>query len=360
MHRVGSGPQAREKDFQGLNMNSKKSWLITVSCIALFATPYASPLWAQQAANPSGGVPKVASNTNPRNTLPANSVPRGTQARPNAANPLAPAWYPLSANQQQYLDKVLSYWEFKSSKIKRYRCNFRRWEYDPVFGPKDKNTFKTFSEGVVKYSAPDKGLFKVLKMSQYQAPRNPGEKAAYKAADQSLYEHWVCDGQWVYQFDYKDKKLVQTELPPELRGKAIGNGPLPFLFNAKADDIKRRFWLHVITPAQAKGEYWLEAVPRTKEDAGNFAKIHVIIDEADYLPKAMILFDSNQAASRTTFEFFDREVNFNILAAQLNLFHREFYEPAAPRGWEKKVNKWNQSVAPATASNPNAGKASSR
>ncbi len=339
-------------------MNSKTSWLTTISCITLCATIFAAPALAQQAGVPAGGVPRMARNTNPRGAVPANGVPRGAnRAGPVAGNPLQPEWYPLSANSQQYLDKVLGYWEFKSSQIKRYRCNFRRWEYDPVFGPK--NTFKTFSKGVVKYWAPDKGLFKVEKMSQYVAPATPGGKSTYKAAQQSMYEHWVCDGEWVYQFDYQEKKLVQTQLPPELRGKAIAKGPLPFLFNAKADDIKRRFWLHVITPPSAKGEYWLEAVPKSAEDAANFKKVHVIIDEADYLPKAMIVFDPNQAASKTTFEFSDREVNFSILAAQLNLFHREFFEPAVPKGWVKKVQKW-QAVTPATASKPGAGSSSRR
>ncbi|MFO7903653.1 MAG: TIGR03009 domain-containing protein, partial [Pirellulaceae bacterium] len=268
---------------------------------------------------------------------------RGGTAQ-TSAPPRAPSWVPLNPSQQRYLDQLLDYWEHKSSQIERYRCKFRRWEYDPVFGPKEK--FKTYSEGIVKYSAPDKGLFRVEKMSQYQPAEQEGGEPEYVQADQAEFEHWICDGEWVYQMDYQRKRLVQTQLPPRMRGKAIGKGPLPFLFNAKADDIKRRFWIHVITPPDAQGEYWLEAVPRTREDAGNFKKIHVIISEGDYLPKAMVLFDQSTSSRgnppRTTFEFIEREVNFNILAEKLNLFHREFYEPSVPSGWEKDVRKWNQ------------------
>ena len=38
---------------------------------------------------------------------------------------------------------------------------------------------------------------------------------------------------------------------------------------AKAEEIKIRYWLQVITPSTSKGEYWLEAYPKTMADAGN-------------------------------------------------------------------------------------------
>ncbi|MHB8970887.1 MAG: TIGR03009 domain-containing protein [Pirellulaceae bacterium] len=271
----------------------------------------------------------------------------GTSPVPGGAafTPMAPTWIPLTPAHQAYLEQILAYWEQKSNQTTRYRCTFMRWEYDPVFGPKD--TFKVYSEGVIKYSAPDKGLFRVDKLLEYQAPKEPGGAPTYEAPKNQTgsYDHWICDGNYVYQFDQTQKKLIQNELPPEVRGQAIGRGPLPFLFNAKAEDIKRRFWLQVITPSNVKGEYWLEAVPKTQEDAASFKMIHVIIDVADYLPKAMVLFDTSYVPgsrpSRTTFQFNDREVNFSILTEQLNLFHREFYEPKLPAGWTRELNKAN-------------------
>jgi TIGR03009 family protein len=326
----------------------KRSLLLSVAAVhvILWASACVVTAWAQQQPQPG----KAAPGARPQ---PAQSVARADGA-PAAAMPapmpLAPQWIPLAPNHQQYLDQLLAFWEQKSSKTTRYRCTFKRWEYDPVFGPKD--TFKTYSEGVIKYSAPDKGLFRVDKLLEYQAPKNPGEQPTYQPPQEptSGLDHWICDGQNVYQFDQRQKKLVQNVLPPEVRGKAIGKGPLPFLFNAKSDDIKQRFWLRVITPEGAQGEYWLEAVPKTQEDAANFKMIHIIIDEADYLPKAMVLFDTNFVAgvrpARTTFQFNDREVNFSVLAEQLNLFHREFYEPKVPAGWTREVNQAGQAPLP--------------
>jgi hypothetical protein len=114
------------------------------------------------------------------NTHPATGAPL---AAPTAVGPqalAAPSWIPLNEKHQQYVDQILAYWEHKSSQVKRYRCQFRRWEYDPVFGPKD--TYKTFSEGVIKYAEPDKGLFRVESVQQYQAAKEPGGQATYVPA----------------------------------------------------------------------------------------------------------------------------------------------------------------------------------
>lgn len=259
--------------------------------------------------------------------------------------PVQPDWFPLSPAHEKYVDEILKYWEFKSSQVKRYRCNFRCWEYDYVYGPRD--TFVSYSIGEVKYSAPDKGLFRATRKQQYQPPKVQGGKPTYAEVPDRDLEHWVCDGHWIWQFNYQQSKLVQYELPPEMRGKAIANGPLPFLFNAKAEDIKRRFWIHAIAPNEKKqDEYWLEAVPKTGEDAADFGLVHFIIDQKDFLPKVIVLFKPGNSGSRTTFEFTDREINFSILAEQLNLFHREFFEPAVPSGWVKEVQKWNEPVTP--------------
>jgi TIGR03009 family protein len=276
----------------------------------------------------SGAEPRMAANRD----QPGGAVPPQLAT---VMTPLAPAWIPLPPQHEQYVNEVLNYWEFKSSQTKRYRCKFKRWEYDPVFGPSD--TFKTYSEGVVKYSAPDKGLFQVEKLLQYQLESG---NANYVPAAEESYEHWVCDGHWIYEFDYRNKKLILQELPPEMRGQAIGKGPLPFLFNAKAAELRERFWIRVVTPADASQEYWLEAVPRTQEDAANFKMAHVVIDAKDYMPKAIVLFDRNfvpgKPTSRTSFEFYERDVNYSVIPEKLNV-RREFFEPELRKGWTKEV-----------------------
>jgi TIGR03009 family protein len=276
----------------------------------------------------------------PRNN--SNLQPPVLRTPPAAAQAPVPD---LSPEQQQFLDNVLREWERRSKTVQRYRCTFKRWEYDAVFGPRD--TFKTYSDGVIQYSAPDKGLFKVTSIWDYTPPAKPGEKPTYVQRKGELGEHWICDGLSVFEHDAKTKQLFQRELPPEMRGTAIADGPFPFLFGAEAEKIKRRYWVQPLpTPPQVKGEYWLEAYPKLRQDAVNYLKVHVIIDHTDFLPKGLVIFDRNfqpnQNPARVTFTFERREVNWSVALQQLNLFNREFYEPKVPFGWKKVVEKYEE------------------
>jgi len=247
---------------------------------------------------------------------------------------------PLTKHEADYIDSVLTWWEHSNSKIKNYRCKFQLLEYDATFGKRNKAT--TISQGVVKYAAPDKGLFKVDKIFHYRAPSRAGEKEAYKQFSGEVGEHWVCDGKSIFKFEARDKQLIQRKLPPELQGKAITEGPLPFLFGAKAETIKQRYWFYVTTPKGSTGEYWLMAYPKRREDAANFKMVEIIINEKDFLPKAIQVFATNyhpkKSPARKVYTFDNREINpfYNNLN-KLNLFHREFYQPAVPRGWKKVV-----------------------
>jgi TIGR03009 family protein len=282
---------------------------------------------------------------------------------PSQPQIIACPWDPLTRQEQQQLDQLMQTWEKHSSKIERYRCKFERWEYDPIFGPKDPTKAKTYGQGSLMYSAPDKGLFKVESLKVYvPAGADSDEDWRVRPAEE-IGEHWVCDGKNIFEFDARQKKLVQRELPPEMHGKAIVDGPLPFLFGAKAAKIAARYWLREITPGDVEGERWIEAVPKYSADAKNFKMVHVSIDEKDFLPKAIQVFDPQfdpkKKPIRSVYTFKDREYNWNTTWQQLNFFHREFYEPKAPLGWTKVVEPFfgepGQPPAgkPPTAQRPN-------
>jgi TIGR03009 family protein len=287
-------------------------------------------------------------------------------AQPPAANAVPPQlaaapYPPMNAQEQKFLDEVLGYWEQRSKAVERYRCTFRRWDYDPVFGPA--NTFKTYSDGSIKYSAPDKGMYKVEKILHWTAPTQSGGKPTFAQRPDEVGEHWICDGQSVFEHDFKNKQLIQRELPPNMQGKAIAEGPLPFLFGADAAKIKQRYWIHPLpVPPDVKGEYWLEAYPKTRQDAVNYQKVHVIIAQDDFLPKGLVIFDRNfdptRNPARSTFTFEGREVNWSVALQALNIFNREFYKPEPPFGWKKVVEKYDvppeaQEYAPATVGGVN-------
>lgn len=299
-------------------------------------------------------------------------------ARPPAAvmqdqPPQAPKWYPLAPNVQQWVDEVLVAWEKTSEQIAAFKCDFQRWDHDPVFGPKDANgnpdtkTPATYGEGVIQYAQPDKGLFRVDKLLKYSPPAQPGDKPGWVPAG-VIGEHWVSDGKSIFEFDTRQKRLIQRILPKEMQGKAIADGPLPFLFGAKMATIKARYWIRPLTPPKGReSEYWLEAIPRYRQDAANFQMVHVIIDEVDFLPKALDVFapnyDPKKNPAHTEYEFKNRKPTLKgdvNLKGIVDVFIPDFYEPKTPRGWTKHVVDMNappertvgEGTSPAQATRP--------
>lgn len=283
--------------------------------------------------------------------------PLGPQA-PIARLPLPPPFVPLPPEEEKFIDNLLTWWESQSKKIKRYRCDFVKREYDTVTGPavnpqSGELPAKTISYGKIRYMVPDKGMFKVEQVTHYQPPKKPGGKPEYVELPNAAMEHWVCNGESIFTYNYSEKELLEMKLPAHLQGNGIVEGPLPFLFGADAQRVKDRYWLHVITTEEAAklGEYWLEAFPKRQEDASSFKMVHVIFDK-EYLPRAIKLFPVNYDPLRnqtsTLFVFEEREVNF--LLEKLNPFQNSFYEPEPPgRGWKKRTIDYVEGPPPAPA-----------
>ena len=373
--------------------------VLAVSLIGLMMAVIAAPVLAQtrQPSTPAGGkasaygpsaaqpqrtspqkgtspVRRVAGEEPVREPVPGaeKARPAGPPAMPVEQNPAPrqPTWYPLASNVQQWVDEVLLAWEQTSEKVVTYKCKFQRWEFDPVFGPKEPDTPATYAEGIIQYAKPDKGLFKVEKLLKYGPPLKAG--GAPQWLKQEIGEHWVCDGKSIFEFDARRKLLVQRILPKEMQGKAIADGPLPFLFGAKVTTIKARYWIQPLDPPKGReGEYWLEAVPRFRQDAANFQKVSIILDEKDFLPKALDVYAPNYNSktnpAHTAYEFMEREpkTKSSLLEGIPIPFLREFYEPKVPSGWKKVVEDMNgppegaqpvQGPAPAQAVRPGPSK----
>ena len=332
-------------------MWNKRSLLSTLAL--LFAAAGAALAQPNDFApvGPSAGVdpgidPRGGQAGGPR--LPPAQIPG---AAPGAFGPepqqLSQPFPPQTQQELDYIDQLLKHWETQSSQIKHYRTEFSRWVTDPVFGPAE--TFKTFSKGEIRYEAPDKGLFRVDSTGQWTPPAEAGGQPTYPDLGEAGKEQWICDGKSLFEFEYAQKKLVQRELPPEMHGKAIAEGPLPFVFGAKKESIKSRYWLRVTTTAeaQARNEYWLEAYPKFRDDAVNYSKIEIIIAGSDFLPSAIKIYERNNV--ETIYQFTNRSSNwkFDPLDLEKLGLWRSAFNPATPSGWERIVEPLGGPAAPA-------------
>lgn len=298
-----------------------------------------APVAAQQLGQPSHGPGYQSAPAQqqaaaaPQSAYPQQGQPGVTPTATGLAPPQPQPPFMLSDVEQQFVQQVLTMWEQESSKIKTYNSKFTRMEYDQVFNP-GSSAPMVVSAGQLSYSRPDKGSFKIEEIKRWQpadaqntAPDAPGE---WQVQKHEIGEHWVCDGKAVYEYDHRNKQLKVMPLPEQLRGEQIVNGPLPFLFGAKADQMSQRYWIRARQSDAA--QIWLEAYPRWQADAANYHHCDVMLDRKTMQPKALQVHlpGGNQ---RHVYTFEDPTINGTMNA----LFGGLFNAPRTPLGWTRVI-----------------------
>jgi len=338
---------------------------IIIASAAARAQTKAGPASPQIQLPAGKGYPaRPASDTQP-------IIEPGPGAPPRVAQPVvpqmpqAPEWAArMTPEEHKWIDDVLRFWESTSGKVKIFECKFQKWDYENGWlNPADgKRRERTYAEGTIKYQQADKGLFRVEKLVSVLPPNQTGGQPQMIEQSPELGEHWICDGQKVYSFEANKKQVTVTELPPQMRGQAIADGPLPFMFGARAETIKARYWIHGL-PDGPKGKYWLEAAPKSREDAQNFKFIRIILDQQDFLPESLQIFAPNydppRNDARQTYVFKERvakdDANIQALIAKgldpFGLIRRDFFDPRIPAGW-KKVEQSAAANVPAGPAGP--------
>lgn len=295
------------------------------SSSSVYRNPSAAPAGVGAATAPNSRVATAAS----AGTLgaPQTPSPPGALAAERPAGPP----FQLSEVEQQFVVQLLQMWQNKSAEIKTFNANFERLSYN-AFGAADRPMIRSF--GQLTYSKPDKGSFKINEIHRWKKtdPQDASPNAAgtYEHEKHELGEHWVCDGKAVYQYVHRDKILEVTPLPPELRGKSIVDGPLPFLFGADANKLMRRYW---IRPKQGNPQMiWLEAYPRWKADAMNYSRVEVMLDRKTMSPLAIQVHAPN-GQERSVYKFEEPVINGKLDG----LFGGLFNAPRTPFGYKRVV-----------------------
>jgi len=286
--------------------------------------------WAQ-----TGGRP-VTQDGRHRPTASQHRLARVTPVAPRVPH-AAGAPFQLTARQQARVDQVLDLWEKESAKVRTFRCPFERLEYDPVFLAGGDKIPVTKSHGQIKYAKPDKGLFRIDDIARYDA-----KKGSWENSDEPG-EYWVCDGKAIFEFNTPKKQLIVRQLPPELQGKAIADGPLPFLFSADARKLKRRYFIRITNITD--DQIWLEAFPRFQRDAANYREVELILDRERFLPAALQVHEPN-GKNRTVYLFHLTQAKVNDA---LERFIGVFQQPRTPLGWKKVVEPAQRAAPPSRA-----------
>ena len=207
--------------------------------------------------------------------------------------------------------------------------------------------------------------FETHKLMRFKnPPQTPGGNAEYEVVDgyttgtQTIHERWVCDGKSILDFDFEQKRMYETTIPPQLQGNIV-ESPLPFLFGANKQDILNKYWVRYvpkyITDANGQKqlnqeEYWLEAYPKKINDSRMYSKLEIILSAKDFMPKAMHLYSPqyNPAKGNYTSRYFlfeDRQINGQL--AKMQDFFGSFVKPRMPLGWKTVTRQMGQSQSAA-------------
>ncbi len=271
---------------------------------------YGGPERSQRFEGPAGMDARGPGPTGP------NRAPMGPPAG-NPAQPL-PEPFRLTPQEEANLDRILLFWQQSSANVKTFTCKFQRAEFDPADPLLKPGQPRAVDKGEIRYAAPDKALFRVDDQN--------GQSA----------ERWVSDGKAIYEFDPVKKQMIVHKLPPEMQGKAIAEGPVPFLFGAKAAHLKGRYYVQIIPDLTNKNQIGLEAWPRYQVDAQNFKYCELIlaIGEKSLTPTAVRIHHPNGK----------QYVVYTLMGIAINqkdirgVFEDPF-RPRAPRGWQTVVEE---------------------
>ena len=315
--------------------------MMRLTFATIVATILSTPILAQQATPGVNQVQtnQVSPNQPGTNQAQARSAP---DARIAAQGTPAAAQQPFPQLDQAAfakLQEVLGKWEKQSKGTKTLDCKFARWHYDHFAAPP--GVHATRADGIIKYAAPDKGLFKVDRLVFFGG-HNPDGKPKFQAQPGQFGEHWVCNGEQLIEFDRSKQECRIQDLPPNMRGEKIFNSPLPFVFNLDAKQIQQKYWVRLVQPP-AEGIILVEAWPKEQQNRAQYKLVQIALKEDTYMPTALIMYAPNfhpqKAPKWDHYEFTD--VKRNAITAGFKQFLGNFIPEKPPNNWKILRNKFD-------------------
>jgi len=251
--------------------------------------------------------------------------------RAEPANRIVPFF--LNAAEQRELDEFLARWEKYSGDIKRYDVEFNLMTYDPTIPGAVPNVPYQTTYGDFKYIANPMRFVYVIEGEWRNGERikRDEDKAPHIFA-----EKIIINEKSVFKYEYNSKTVHQINVPPEMIGKGIADSPLPLIFGAKADELKRRFSMKIM-PGPKDDMIWLIARPLLVEDQQEFKELEILINRQTLHAGGLRQWDINNKAYKV-YELRNQKINARLHAVFDDL--KAHFTPDVPRGWKNDVHDW--------------------
>lgn len=225
----------------------------------------------------------IAAASTRAQTAPASEPPR-EQASARGGTP-AQAPPPDPAR----LEWLLTKWEQQSAKLKTLDVSILRIDDAPAWGDKD------YYEGRALFKSPNLAFidFRRIKVENKKPVRDPKDPKKWVSTP---YERIICTGDEVWQYSSDTQQIFIFPLEKDEQKKAVEEGPLPFLFNMKAEDAKKRYQMTLMSEDQKS--FGVSIKPRLKEDKESFSLAFVNLDRTYLLPVRIVMLSPDGKSSK--------------------------------------------------------------
>jgi len=283
---------------------------------------------AGQPGHPGFGQPGVGQ--------PAQGIPPGMQHMGRAEPEQRIIPFQLNPAEQRELDTFLARWETVSARTRRYEVDFTLYEYDPTIPGAVPNVPQRLCFGRFEYTANPMRFAYVVEgeWRDDRQIRRDGDRNPHIFA-----EDIFIDDRTVIKFDYNARTVRQINVPSEMVGRGIADSPLPLIFGAKADDLKRRFSMRVLH--RTDGLTVLYARPLQIEDQQEFRELVIMLENETLRARGLKQYDINGMGHKV-FVLTNTRVNrvdIPGIIDPLGLIVNR-WPPRTPQGWTREESHW--------------------
>ncbi|WP_337177586.1 outer membrane lipoprotein-sorting protein [Paludisphaera sp.] len=236
-------------------------------------------------------------------------APASGQAQaPAAAQPPARA----QAAADIDVETLLKRWEGQSTKLKTLDVTIFRTDRVPSFDEIE------YFEGRALFKNPNLAFIDFRKIKQ--DPQGKPLKKDDGSWDSIHDERIQCTGSEVWQYRSDTRQIFIFPLEKDQAEKAIEEGPLPFLFNMKAEEAKDRYEMKMLAPPDASS-YAVAITPKLDVDRESFSRASVQLDRSFMLPVRILLVSPD---GKSTKDFKMESVKPNVAVDGKNFVGQEF------------------------------------
>jgi TIGR03009 family protein len=206
-------------------------------------------------------------------------APRAEQRGAPAAREAAPK----QAVNPAMMDWLLKEWEKQSRLLKSLDVAILRIDDSPAWGDKD------YYQGRALFKAPNLAFIDFNKIEQdaeKQPIKDPKDPTGKKYLT-TPFERIICTGAEVWQYRSDVQQVTIFPLGKDEQQKAIEEGPLPFLFNMRADDARKRYQMTLMS--RDDKSYGVSIKPKLQVDKDSFSLAFVNLDKKFLLPIRIVM-----------------------------------------------------------------------